>query len=123
MDAKVVIHELKILHPGKRIFVNDEAIPTEILCELESAELNPDRSVYLAVIDTRVVHQHRQSKETFDVLRGNLILSIDGREYTVIPGKRHTILPGQVHYTEGHDTWVRVTSTPGWRPDGMHLVE
>jgi len=124
MDAVSIISQLKALHPGKKIFVDDKDKPTEVLCELESADLNPDRSVYIAVIDKRVEHYHRvETKERFEVIQGELIVQVAGREHSISAGRGFTIPAGQVHSAEGHGTWVKVISTPAWRPKDHQLVD
>ena len=124
MDAKKIISQLRSLHPGKNIYVDDPENPNEVLCELEPASLNPERSVYIAVIDKRVEHYHRiETKERFEVLRGELILQIAGREHTINAGRSHTLAAGQVHAAEGHGTWVKVISTPAWKPTEHTLIE
>lgn len=123
MEVKKIISQLRALHPGKRIFVDDPEDTHEVLCELESADLNPERSVYLAVIDKRVEHYHRiETKERFEVLRGNLIISVAGREHTIFAGRSYTLEAGQVHTAEGHGTWVKVISTPAWTPREHTLI-
>ena len=42
-------------------------------------------------------HSHRLKKETFFVLRGEVILEADGRAVRLGPGARHTIRPGVRH--------------------------
>ncbi|QQS38635.1 cupin domain-containing protein [Candidatus Woesebacteria bacterium] len=123
MEAKKIISELKILYPGKKIYVDDLLHTGEVICELESRELNPQRSVYIAVIDKKITHYHRQSQEVIEVIKGNLIINVEGREHTITPGRSFTIMPGQIHFAQGNSTWIKVTSIPGMSPEKHVLVE
>ena len=122
MDAKKVIKELKLHYPNKKIYVDKEENPGEIIVELESVETNPQRSVFVAVIDKRIEHYHRLAKEMFEVIKGELLLTIDGREHIVTAGRSFIIMPGQIHFAAGHDTWIKVTSVPGMSPKDHVLV-
>ena len=122
MNVDNIIRELKLNYPRKRILVDDKDNPTEIICELESAGINPQRSVYIAVVNKKVEHIHRQAKETIKVLKGNLIVTVDGRERTLSPGQTVTIEPGQLHFTQGTSTWIKVTSVPGVVPKDHILL-
>ena len=123
MDVQKAIRDLKVLYPGKKVFINSKENPTEVMCELESARINPDRSVFVAIIDTRIEHRHRQSVEEFEVIKGTLFLSVSGREYTLTAGRKMKIMPGQVHAARGNGAWIKITSTPGYIPTNMVLVE
>lgn len=117
MDAQKIVDELKILYPQKKIYFDKEENPTEILCELEGKDLNPERSVYVAVIDKKVTHNHRfGTEETFEVIKGNLVLQVAGKEYALTAGKTYTSKSGEIHTVIGHGTWIKVTSKPAWEP-------
>jgi len=117
MNKQKVIDELTKKYPGKNIVMNDPDNPTEIICEIETAKDNPDKGFAIAVVDTTIHHFHQDMEEVYEVERGNLVISIDGKETALTPGQKITIKPGQVHSAQGHETWIRVTSRPAWTPD------
>ena len=122
MNKTKVVDELNKRYPGKNIVLNDPDNPTEIICEIETAKDNPDRGVAVAVIDTTIHHYHDLLEEVYEVERGSLVISIDGKQTTLTPGQKITIKPGQVHSAEGHETWIKVTSCPAWTPNDQYSV-
>jgi mannose-6-phosphate isomerase-like protein (cupin superfamily) len=114
MNSKNVIEELQKLYPQKIIFCMPEQNPTEIVCEIEPASDHPEYSVAVAVIDGSKPHFHAKTKEAYEVLKGILELNIEGKKLILKEGESKTIEPGNSHYAKGNETWVQVTSTPGW---------
>ena len=114
MNVSSIVEELKRKYPGKNIVLNPPDDPSEIICEIEPASKNPERSVAIAVIDETVEHYHRNTKEIYEVLKGKLKVVKDGEEYELQEGKSVVIEPGEKHSAEGHETWIKVTSYPGW---------
>ena len=114
MDVQKVVEELKKQYPGKNIILNPPGNPTEIVCEIEPGSINPDRSVAIAVLDKNIKHYHRIAKETYEVLKGNLEISKEGKTYYLGPGEKIEISPGEYHIAKGKETWVKVTSEPAW---------
>lgn len=58
---------------------------------------------------------HKYKTETVYVLRGVLLLHINGRMKSMVPGDYHTIFPGEVHRMEGgarEDVVYLEASTP-----------
>ena len=51
MNVSSIVEELKRKYPGKNIVLNPPDDPSEIICEIEPASKNPERSVASAVID------------------------------------------------------------------------
>lgn len=124
MDVKKVIEELKSKYPGKNIILNPPENPTEIVCEIEPARLNPEKSVAIAILDTNIKHFHRRSKETYEVIKGTLEITKGGKTYFLSPGEKLEIEPEEYHLAKGKETWVKVTSTPAWTPeDQFHIAE
>lgn len=123
MDVKKIVDELKKKYPGKNIIINTPENPTEIVCEVKPGSENPDRSVAVAVIDKSISHMHRRAKEVYEVIKGELEFNKGGRTYILHEGMKIEIVPGERHTAKGHETWVKVTSTPGWTPDDHILVE
>ncbi len=123
MNVKKTVSELKKKYPGKRIVINDKDNPSEIICEIEPASENPDRSVAIAVIDRAIAHYHKSSTEVYEVLKGKLTVWMGGEEFSLTKGESITIEPNQIHSAEGHGTWIKVTSTPAWTSDDHFLVK
>lgn len=117
MDVQKVTEELKKLYPGKNIIINTPENPTEIVCEIEPGEHHPERSVAIAVLDSNIRHYHRHATEVYEIIKGNLKISKEEKMFLLKPGEKITINPGEYHMAEGHETWVKVTSTPAWTPD------
>lgn len=114
MDLKNVLQSLSQQYPKKKIILNSKNNPTEILCEIEPTAEHPNYSVAIAVIDKTLPHKHQKTTETYEVITGILILNIDGKITILNTGEKIIINPNQVHQTEGKETWVKVTSKPGW---------
>jgi mannose-6-phosphate isomerase-like protein (cupin superfamily) len=117
MNVQKVVNELTKLYPGKNIVINTPEAPTEIICEIQPGSFHPDKSVAVAVLDSNLKHYHRHAKEVYEVLKGNLKISKAEKMYLLKPGDKIQIDPGEYHMAEGHETWVRVTSTPAWTPE------
>ena len=117
MNVQKVTEELKKLYPGKNIIVNTPENPTEIICEIQPGSTHPDKSIAIAVLDSNIKHYHRHAKEVYEVIKGNLKISKAERMHLLRPGETIEIEPGEYHMAEGHETWVKVTSTPAWTPD------
>jgi mannose-6-phosphate isomerase-like protein (cupin superfamily) len=113
MNVEKVVGELQRKYPRKRIVKNDKDNPTEIICEVESALDNPKQSKAIAVIDRTVSHYHKKTTEEYKVLRGILILTIEGRDYSIPEGQSHTIDPMLCYSAKGDSAWVECISTPG----------
>lgn len=123
MDAQKVVGELKRQYPRKNIIINDPDNPTEIICEIEPASLDPQRSVAIAVLDNTVKHYHRLAKETYEVIKGFLEITKGGKTYFLYPGEKLVIEPDEYHMAKGKETWVKVTSEPAWTPEDQIPVE
>lgn len=123
MNITGVIEEMKKKYPGKKILLNNRQNCTEILCEIEPTSLHPSQSVAISVIDKTLAHYHDVTTETYEVLKGVLALSVDGKKYVLNVGQTMTIKPGQIHEATGNETWIRCTSKPGWKQKDHHTVE
>ncbi|MFC1649254.1 cupin domain-containing protein [Patescibacteria group bacterium] len=122
MNIQKVVKELRRKYPGKKIVMNDPDDPSEIICEVEPSSVSSDKSLAIAVIDNVIHHYHKNSEEVYEVVRGTLVVTINGKQSTLIPGQSIRIRPDQVHSAEGHGTWVKVTSRPAWTPDDHYVV-
>lgn len=118
MNAQNVISQLQKEYPGKFIIQNHPTDPTEIICEIEPTSQHSEYSVAIAVIDHSIPHYHVKTTEIYEVIRGSLKLTVDDTEHILKEGGLFTIDPGQKHFAEGNETWVRVTSHPGWTKEG-----
>jgi mannose-6-phosphate isomerase-like protein (cupin superfamily) len=123
MNAQKVVEELTKKYPGKNIILNPQDVPTEIVCELEPASFNPEKSVAIAVLDNNIKHYHRMAKETYEVIKGTLELTKDGKTYFLSPGEKLIIEPEHYHMAKGNETWVKVTSEPAWTPEDQVPIE
>ena len=121
MNAQHIINELQQQYPGKTIIKNDEDNPTEIICEIDPTSEHPEFNVAIAVIDSSISHYHTLSQEEYEVIKGELIVTIDGKEFTLHAGEKITIHPGSIHSAVGRETWIKATSRPGWAP-GDHIL-
>jgi len=114
MDLKNILQSLSQQYPKKKIILNSKNFPTEILCEVEPTVDHPSYSVAIAVIDKTHPHKHIKTTETYEVIKGDLTLNIDGKTTVLKSGEKISIKPNQTHHAQGKETWVKVTSRPGW---------
>ncbi len=123
MNITDVIEELKKKYPGKKILLNDRQNCSEILCEIQPTAAHPTYSVAISVIDKTLPHYHDVIEETYEVLKGTLHLSVDGKKHVLGQGQSFVIQPGLIHEAQGEETWVKCTSKPGWKQKDHHKVE
>jgi len=121
MNANRVIEKLKTKYPSKRIIKNNKLNPTEIVCEIEPTKDHPDYSIAIAVIDKLIPHFHKKTLEEYEVLKGTLTLFIGSKKIILNEGEKYTIPLNTIHHAEGHETWIKTTSRPGWTKED-HLV-
>ncbi len=122
MNTNKILKELENLYPGKKIVKNPEDNPTEILCETEPTEEHADYSVFVAIIDKTLPHYHEHTKEVYEVAKGTLTVMKGKKEFYLIPGDSLTIIPGEIHSAKGQETWIKVTSYPGWTKEDHILI-
>ena len=113
MNVKNVVETLSQLYPDKNIIENKdkEGKTVEIICELTATK---GLSEAIAVIDRAIAHHHKIATETYEVIRGKLILNKDKEKFLLQVGDTITIEPGEVHSAEGNETWIKVVCRPGW---------
>lgn len=119
MNTKKVLTELKEKYPGKNVVINTPDEPTEIICEIDPGE---ERSRAIAVVDYIRPHYHRNSKEVYTILRGELDLHFRDEVLTLKEGDEVEIEPRRVHWAFGNETWFEVVSEPGWTPEDHILA-
>jgi len=122
MTPDEIINRLKKEFPGKPIFPIPDDDPTEIICETAPAINHPEFSEAIAYIKKSSPHRHLQTTEKYVVLKGQLILYIDGLPIILKQGEEYKIMPGIIHWAEGDWTKVKVTSSPGWTANDHILV-
>ncbi len=110
MDVVKIKNELKKKYPDKTILQN----PGEIICEVDPTPEHPKYSKAIAVIDQSIPHYHIKATEEYTVLKGTLILTVDGKDIHLPEGQSYIIYPLQHHSAKGDSVWVECTSTPGW---------
>lgn len=115
MRINEVIEELRSKYPGKSILLNDKHNLSEILCEVDPTSRHDGFSVAVAVIDKTEPHLHKVTTEVYEVQKGELDLKVNGKTFHLTQGQSFTIQPGEIHEATGNETWVKVTSKPGWR--------
>lgn len=123
MNVGKIVSELKNKYPDKTIILNSPENTTEIICEIEPAQNNNDNSLAIAIIDESKPHYHKKATEFYEVLRGNLTITIDKRKYKLRKGDKITIKPGKIHSVKGNEVWVSCLSKPGWKPEDHILVK
>ena len=114
MKINEVLDELKKTYPGKKIILNDKHRLTEILCEIDPPAKHPEYSVAVAVIDETIPHHHDISTEIYEVLRGEIDLTVNGKTFHLKQGESMTIQPGEIHSAKGNETWIKCTARPAW---------
>ncbi|HKC14918.1 MAG TPA: cupin domain-containing protein [Patescibacteria group bacterium] len=124
MDKERVLAKFRSEHLGRTIVQNpSQGRPTEIICEVEPTIDHPDYSVHLAVIDISSSHLHRRSRETYEVLEGSLMLSVEGKPHDLKKGNAFVVEPNSVHFAKGNETLVRIKSEPGWTKEDQVEVK
>lgn len=122
MNVRQVLEKLQQKYPGRNVVKNDEKDPTEIICEIDPASDHPERNTAIAVIDRSIPHYHKKSTETYKVLKGELAVIKNEKEYFLKEGQTIIINPGEIHFAIGNSAWVEVTSTPGWTFEDHILI-
>jgi mannose-6-phosphate isomerase-like protein (cupin superfamily) len=123
LDEAKVVSELKDKYSGKKIILNPQENPTEIIVEIEPTQDHPEKSLALAVVGKSMPHFHKKTTEIYEVVKGKLNLYIKNTKHTLNEGEKMTIKPNTVHYAEGDETWFFTHSSPGWTFEDHILVE
>jgi len=115
VNVEKIIEELKQKYPGKKIIKNNEENTTEIICEIEPG-------LAIAVIDRAEPHYHKKTTELYEVIKGEMVVGKDGREYKLKEGEKLEIFPNEVHYVTGNETWIKAYSEPAWTQED-HILK
>jgi quercetin dioxygenase-like cupin family protein len=122
MTATEAIEHFEKAYPGKDIIAMPQANPTEIICEIDPTSEHPEVNIAMAAITESKPHYHNKATETYEVVKGDLELFVDGVRMLLQQGSVHIVAPKQVHYAKGNFTIVKVTSRPGWTPEDHILA-
>ncbi len=122
MNINKTISQMKQKYPGKKIIITDSKNPGEVICETEATAADPDWSEAIAVIDYTRLHYHRVLTETYEILRGELDIVLQGKTHHMSSGESIIIHPNTHHKAFGRGTWIRVSAKPGWTPEDHFLV-
>lgn len=114
MNRDIVLQKLSELYPHSSIVCLPPENPTEIICETKPTKLHPEWSEAVAVIERSVPHFHKEMTEKYEVISGDLTVSIDGKLIHLKSGDSVIIEPYQVHFAFGNEAWIKVTAHPGW---------
>ena len=123
MNASQVIKELKAQYPGKKIILDPENNPTEVIVEIEPTTDHPERSLAVAVVGKSKPHYHKLTTEIYEVIKGELTLNIDGKKSILKPGEKITIQSNTIHSAESDEAWFYTYSSPGWTPEDHILAK
>ena len=113
MNVENVLKTLAELYPEAKIIQNKDRNGniTEILCITHSTKA---LSEIVSVVDNTLPHSHKQATEIYEILRGKLVITRDKEKLLLQVGDKIQIDPKEVHSAEGQETWVKITSRPGW---------
>ena len=114
-----IIRDLEERYPGKKIITLPAEDPKEVICEVD---VTPEKSVAIAVIDKSAPHFHRIMTETYRMVKGVLLVTMDGEQHLFLEGETCVITPGIIHHAEGNAAEIEVTCVPAWTPEDHILV-
>jgi mannose-6-phosphate isomerase-like protein (cupin superfamily) len=123
MNKQLIISELQKDYPRKTVICIPEENPKELLCEIDPTTDHSEYSRAIAVIDRSTEHIHTRTTETYEILKGELLLIINGKEIKLKKGESYTIHPNIKHSARGNSTWVKVLSHPGWTKEDHIFVD
>src|SRR6185369_1862933 len=111
MNVENVVKTLEELYPEKKIIQNKdrEGNVIEILCV---EHMTKGLSEIVCVVDRTLPHYHKNATETYEVLRGKLILTKGKEKILLQVGDHIDIEPKEVHAAEGQEAWIKITSRP-----------
>lgn len=117
MNAQEVVDSLRKKYPGKNIVTNDQSHPTQITCEIEPTSDHPEYSIAIVVADDVPAHHHKNSTELFEILEGEIDITVDGTKIHLFTEEKISIHPRSVHSITGNSSWIKISSYPGWTPE------
>lgn len=120
MNIAAITRELSNRYPGRPVIASGDR---ELICEVDPTSDHSEYSVAIAVIEQSAQHIHKVITEEYEILQGELELTVDSKKYVLQKGESYTIQPGQIHSAKGDVAWVKVTARPGWTLDDHILVQ
>ena len=107
LDVRHVRAELEATYPDCHVVVAEDE--REMVAEIGAG-------FAVAVIERSAAHFHRETTETYHVLRGTLLVARGGEGHVLGQGDSITIERGQIHSAQatGEPAWLEVESTPPW---------
>jgi mannose-6-phosphate isomerase-like protein (cupin superfamily) len=123
MDIEKAKKELEEKYPGKTVVVNEDGDYCEVICEMKPASKGSKKSIAVAVVGKSKPHFHKKTTETYQVIKGALIVYLDGKAKRLKKGEKLEIRPGITHWAEGNEVWFKTYSTPAWTSEDHYLVK
>lgn len=122
MNVDSIKQELAKEYGDKAVFLNEvNGSVTEMICELEPTSEHSDYSTAIAIIDKSEPHYHQLTTEKYKIIKGKLTLHVGEQQIELQEKDEYTIIPTSIHWAEGNETWVEVSSKPGWTIDD-HII-
>jgi len=81
MNTQKIIKELQQKYPGKKIILNPQDNPTEIICEISPTSDHPEKSIALAIVGSSKPHYHKNTTEIYEAQNGMLTVYVNGKKY------------------------------------------
>lgn len=122
MNKEKIVRKLQQKYPKGKIICLPEENPTEIICELDAAENNPQKSIAISIIDKSLPHVHKKITKIYKVIEGSLKVHLHAKIVELQKGDIITIVPNTIHWAEGNETWIEVVATPRWTNEDHILV-
>src|SRR3989344_6317031 len=101
MNTKKIIEVIKKKYPGKKVILDPEDNPAEIICEIDPTSNHLEKSKALAIVGQSKPHYHKKSIEVYEVMKGVLTIYKSGKKHVLKKGEKLTIKPGEIHSAEG----------------------
>ncbi|MEO6728297.1 MAG: hypothetical protein ABIM99_00075 [Candidatus Dojkabacteria bacterium] len=113
MNVENVLKTLTDLYPEAKIIQNHDrdGKVIEVLCIYHNTKA---LSEIISVVDKTMPHYHRGATETYEIVRGKLVLNKGSEKILLQVGDHIELEPKEVHSAEGDETWVKLISRPGW---------
>jgi len=122
MDADKIAAQLKSKYPEANLFIDNSDGFAEVLAEVEPAADHETHSVAIAVAGKSRPHYHNKLTETYEVIKGTLVVFVDGAKHVLTESESITIAPGSQHWVDCDEAWFRVSSSPGWTIEDHKII-
>ena len=74
MNSKKIVEEIKKKYPRKKVILDPEDNPAEIICEIDPTLNHPEKSTALAIVGRSKPHYHKKSTEVYETIKGVLTI-------------------------------------------------